>query len=365
MPRQNPKPRICIVHTGGKLGRIYEGNKTHPPHTKEDYRKIAPEIDSYDVTPVFLSDKMGANITREDWAAAARAIYDRRTEYDGFVVVHDMHGVEYTASALAYAFGRNLNFPVVLTGAQAEPRIVHGDARLNLLRACVTAAEPLAEVCIAVHNHVLRGCQSQQKSAERFSAFETQHFPPLADITETIDIYPHARLKLPNVDEINFRPHFSDGVLSLMLSPGLEPDAYRTSLERAKGVILETASAGNIPTEGRYSFRPFISDATQRGIPVVIASRFPVNYDTVPVQELHKRALSAGAMPSYDMTYPATLVKLMWVLSRVDDEINQRQVPEAKRLDRIKQWMRHNYAGEVGYPAFKRLKLEELGYGED
>lgn len=349
LTKQSAEKRICIVHAGGKLGQIYEGGEKHPPRTKSDYYKIAPEIPAYcDIDPVFLLDKSGDNITRKDWAGIARTIYGRRNEYHGFVVVHDTTGMDYTASALAYAFGPNLNFPVVLTGAQTEPSVVHGDARVNLLRACATAVEPLAEVCIAFRNHVFRGCRTQQKDASRFDAFESRWFPPLADITETIDINPLAKLQSPQVGEMDFRPYFSDGVMTVPLSPGLEPEFYEKLSAQPKGYILETSSAGNIPTEDRYSLEPFIQHATQRGIPVVLASRFPVNYDASGLYELHNRALSVGAIPAREISFPATAVKLCWVLSRVDEEIKQQKIPKAEKLDRIKEWMWRNYVGDVG-----------------
>jgi L-asparaginase len=78
----------------------------------------------------------------------------------------------YTASAVAFSLGEQLRFPVVFTGAQTTPDVLHGDARINLNRACRVALQSIPEVVIAIGTKVLRACRAQKIDDKDFEGFE-------------------------------------------------------------------------------------------------------------------------------------------------------------------------------------------------
>lgn len=203
------KPRICLIYTGGTIGMIGTKDGLRPPEDASDFLKIAPELEELvKIEFVPLLNKDSTNMNPSDWEKMARAVYERKDDgYNGFVIAHGTDTMHFSASALAFALGRNLNFPVVFTGAQTTPRVLHGDARINLVRACKVALESLAEVVVSFGDFVFRGCRAQKKDEKKFDAFESPAFPPLAYITETIDIPPIVRKKrVKVVGRLSFCP---------------------------------------------------------------------------------------------------------------------------------------------------------------
>jgi|GEM_PF-3127294 len=100
----------------------------------------------------------------------AQAIYERLDQgYRGFVIAHGTDTMDFSASALAFAFGDRLNLPIVFTGAQTTPEVVHGgdDARVNLLRAVKIACEDLRRWCSPSVNtsFAVAGCKRRVHDA--------------------------------------------------------------------------------------------------------------------------------------------------------------------------------------------------------
>ena len=48
------------------------------------------------------------------------------------------------------------------------------------------------------------------------------------------------------------------------------------------------------------------------------------------------------------MTSSCAVVKFRWVLSRVEEEIEEGKVKESERLSRVASWMQRRYVGELG-----------------
>ena len=53
-----------------------------------------------------------------------------------------------------------------------------------------------------------------------------------------------------------FKPHFETGVLEIELIPDLEAELVRPIIQigLCKGLILKSFGAGNVPTQGGFSF---------------------------------------------------------------------------------------------------------------
>jgi len=359
-------PRICLIYTGGTIGMIREtaadGSEILRParNPKEFLRhlkaeEVAGNIASIDLVP--LMNKDSTNVVPSDWTIMAKAVYERRDQgYDGFVIAHGTDTMHFSASALAFAFGDKLNFPIVFTGAQTTPDVPHGDARVNLLRALKVACEDIAEVVVSFGDYVFRGCRVQKKDERRFDAFESPAEFPLGYIAEEIvlsDFVRHKRKDASN--DIDFRPDFGDGIVQFSLIPGLKPEMLLPILEsdRCQGVVLQSFGAGNVPNEGKYSFKDFIRRAIELNKPVVIASQFPANSTLDSHYEPGVEAVNAGAIPTGNMTNAAATVKFRWVLHQVETEILAGRLPEMKKLASINAMMNTNFVNEVTLPKRK------------
>jgi L-asparaginase len=323
-----------------------------PPKDPEQFRMVAPELESlYDFEFVALMSKDSTNMTPNDWSAIAEAVYSRRHDgFDGFVIAHGTDTMHFSASAVAFALGKNLNFPVVFTGAQTIPGVPHGDARINLLRAFKACTTSLAEVVIAFGDYLFRGCRAQKKDERRFDAFESPAFFPLGNVTEEIILSPNTRLRKKDCGDIELRNTFASHIVQVSLIPGLEPILFEPVLHSGmcEGVILQSFGAGNVPNENGFSFSGFIAAATKRGIPVIITSQFPANATLHTKYKPGRDAVNVGAIPTANMTASCAAAKFRWVIAQVKELFSG---ADAKtRLNEVRRMMNTVYVGEMDVP---------------
>lgn len=326
------------------------GGTLRPPSDPNNFIAIAPELQSLaEIDFVPLMNKDSTNMNPGDWTKIATAIYEKRNDgFRGFVVAHGTDTMHFSSSAVAFALGANLNFPVVFTGAQTAPDIAHGDARVNLVRAFKVASMELAEVVICFGDYVFRGCRAQKKDERKFDAFESPAVFPVAYILEDIIPSPWAKKRSACPKEIDFKPDFASGIFQVSLIPGLEPDLLLPLLDnpKCKGIVLQSFGAGNVPSEPPYSLTEFIQDATNRGKPVLITSQFPANATLHTAYEPGRKAIMAGAIPTGNMTSACATAKFRWVLAQVEKEA----LGNGKKKERISQMMARAIIDELDEP---------------
>jgi lysophospholipase len=294
--------------------------------------------------------KDSTNMVPADWTRMAKAVHKRLNKgYHGFVIAHGTDTMHFSASALAFAFGPNLNVPIVFTGAQAIPAVPHGDARVNLLRAVQVASQNFSEVVVAFGDYILRGCRVQKKDEKRFDAFESPAEFPLGYITEEIILSSTVRRHTPDTKPIEFNPYFVDEIVQISLTPGLQPEVLEPILKnpRCKGIVLQSYGAGNVPNLGRYSFKRFIKTATKMGKPVVIASQFPANATLASNYEPGVQAIKAGAIPTGNMTNAAATVKFQWIMHKIENDPGYKALPSKAKLKLVLELMNKDYVGEI------------------
>jgi L-asparaginase len=325
-----------LIYTGGAIGlmRRDDGKRRHP-ESREDLLRIAPELDEivdFDFVP--LLNKDSANINHHDWTTMAKSVHERIDGgYDGFVLAHGTDTMHFSAAAMSFALGRDLPWPVVFTGAQTVPEVHHGDARINLIRACNMALENVGEVVISFGDYVFRGCRAQKKDEARFDAFESPSHPPLGVVTERILIHPTARRRQPSARP-ELRARFAGGILQVPLIPGMRPELLYPAVESldCRGVILQSFGAGSVPDEPPYSFMSFIARCVDLAKPVVITTAVTSRHAASPT--LHsalapgRAAISMGAIPTSNMTASCASVKFRWALAEAE---GQRDPIEAVR----------------------------------
>lgn len=322
-----------------------------PPDSADEFLEMAPELQSFvEVELVQLLHKDSTNITPGDWVAMANAIYERRNAFNGIVVAHGTDTMHFSSSAVAFALGLGLDFPVVFTGSQTIPSVPGGDARRNLVNACRVALTDLAEVVISFGDYVFRACRAQKKDEKRFDAFESPAYFPIAYITETIDVQPIAFTKSKKsskgIQPSDFQPFYESGILQIELIPGLEPELVSPMLEATlcKGIILKSFGAGNVPDEPLYSFIPLIEEAVhEKGIPVIITSQFPANSTMNTAYEPGVKAKDAGAIPTGNMTSAAAATKFRWVLALA----NRLKLDGHEKIKYVRKMMSHVFIGEM------------------
>lgn len=348
------KTHICLFNTGGTIGMVEHGNRMVPPQNEKEFLSIYPSLRNIaEIVFVQLNAKDGANIYPEDWSQIAKAIYDRRNDgYDGFVIACGTDTMAYTASAVAFALGQGLECPVVFVGSQAPHYVSHGDALVNLSRACMVASQKISEVVIVFGDSVLRAVRSEKLSDYHFQGFHSPTHKPLAIITEQIEIQQEALLKKNNPGRMECIAEFETQILQISQYPGFQPKWFDELLasKNIKGIIIESLGLGNLPTlpDSKYNMLNFIEKAVHKfEIPVIITSKYPIipefaNKYLPATAPLQKGAISAG-----NMTSSSALTKLMWLLPQIEKAIKNNDLKKHLKLEEIKKLMSYSFVGEV------------------
>jgi len=347
------KPTLCVLNTGGMIAseRRPDGIFGEPVDLAAFFDDFPEMQEIAHIDPVPLMGKDSTNMAPADWVSIARAIYERRNRgYKGFVVAHGTDTLPYTASAVAFALGPGLNFPVVFTSAQAPRHEVHGDARPNLLRACTIATKDIPEVLVAVDDQVFRAVRTEKKDDYRFDSFHSPTFPPLALIGAQLEIHWDRVRRVDESRGLECKATFSEGLFKFPIFPGLNPTILFPVLNQRelKGIIIETPGIGNVPTEGRLSLLPFIEAAVRdRSLPVLLVSQYPIQTSIAKIYAMATEPIKRGVIPALNMSAPAAVTKFMWVLPQIEQRIGTGEISEHDRVTEIKAYMGRNLVGEV------------------
>jgi L-asparaginase len=350
--------KICVINTGGTIGMVERGDKVVAPEDEHEFKAYFTSLNSIAEEVAFINlfePRDSINVFPYEWTTISEYIYKRRDDgFDGFVVAHGTDTMAFTASAVAFALGPQLRFPVVFTGAQTTPDVAYGDAHVNLYRACEVAKMDIPEVVISFGNYVYRAVRAQKKDDRRFDGFESPTYPPLAEITGEINVRRELLRDLPeDKKDIELQAEFEKSILIVPQFPGLEPGFFGHLLhdgnndQRCNGVIVQTLGAGNVTSEAPYSFIPFVERAYGLGIPIIVTSQYPPDPGTHTKYTPAQAPIKAGAIHAGNMTLAAAVTKFRWVLAKVLRQPDwQGMSPDKKRILVSKLMVEESVVGE-------------------
>ncbi len=299
-----------------------------PAKTAEELVAQAPllkEIDAQ-LDVIQLQNKDSTNLNPDDWQLLINKIAEIYANYDGFIITHGTDTMAHTATAVAFAFSRQLAKPVVFTGAQAPISELSTDARVNLERSMKVVLQAIDdrinEVMIVFSDKILRAVRAIKKSESSFDAFESPAFPNLAVITATEISFISAATRLSNAQllptKISPQSEFATNIMTIDTKPGLDPELVRevANSPHCAAIILRSYGAGIVPSEGPYSLIPVIEETVSAGKPVIVATKFVGGKAAKTMYETGQAAINAGACLAGDMTDVATDVKLAWLMGQ-------------------------------------------------
>lgn len=314
--------RILIIYTGGTIGMVQD-QKTGVlvPFDFTQIRQNVPEllrlnylIDVHSFVPAIDSSDMSPEI----WIELAQIIEKNYKEYDGFVILHGSDTMAFTASALSFML-QGLAKPIILTGSQLPIGEIRTDAKENLITALEIAASKnsngkanVPEVAIYFDYQLFRGNRAIKYDSEKFEAFQSPNYPILAEAGVNLEFFPNYILPAGDAN-FGIKTSFNSNIGVLKMYPGIPKLAVEAlTKSTVDALIIETFGAGNTPTTPW--FLECLKDAVDSGKIVIDISQCNSGTVALGKYETSRALKDLGVLSGYDMTFEATVTKLMFLL---------------------------------------------------
>lgn len=269
-------------------------------------------IHSFD--PLIDSSNMHPN----QWKILAELIEENYQEFDSFVILHGSDTMSYTASALSFML-KNLAKPVILTGSQLPIGEIRTDAKENLITALEIAATKskgkavVPEVCIYFDNQLFRGNRSIKYNTEKFEAFQSPNYPILAEAGVQLTFFHAAILPVPTIP-FYIQTKFDANIGVLKIYPGITEEVVKAvTKSKVKAIVLETFGSGNTATDAWFTAA--LAEAITDGKIIVDISQCNKGSVQLGMYETSNELQKMGVISGYDMTFEATVTKLMYLIA--------------------------------------------------
>lgn len=316
------KTAILVIYTGGTIGMIKDAttgalkpfNFDHIYDQMPILKSFQYQIDFASFDPLIDSSNMKPSF----WVKLAMLIEQHYEQYDGFVVLHGSDTMAYTASAISFML-ENLNKAVVFTGSQLPMGVIRTDGRENFLAAIEIAAAKddnvamVPEVSIFFENQLMRGNRTTKFNAERFNAFVSGNYPPLAEVGVHIRYHKQNILK-PNFKKLKVHTQLDFNVSILKLFPGISENVVCSTLNipGLKALILETFGSGNAPTDAWFINN--LETAIKKGLIVYNVTQCKSGSVEIGKYETSIDLGRIGVIGGFDITTESALAKLMYLI---------------------------------------------------
>ena len=285
---------------------------------KKDWLEQMPELKIIaDLEPVFVFTGKSADISPAVWLKLADEIYQRLDSAIGFIVLHGLDNLLYTASALSFLF-QSLNRPIIFTGGllgyQANKNL---EVRSNLINASQTITYQVPEVTLMFGNRLMRANQAIRLPDESLNIFEAPDNSILGRIDFSIRIY--NRLFFKTSGKVRLTKNLNSKIEIIQLSPLINLKNLSRQAADLNGLIINAGNYEHVPHDLLIVLEKVTGD-----LPVLIWS---------------KKITATAFMPKNiilinQLTWETAVTKFFLVLSQTDN------------LKKIKELMHKELAGE-------------------
>lgn len=344
--RQMPGlPNVALIYVGGTIGSKvdYKTGGVHmlikPGELLYEVPELA-EIANLEISNPFSIDS--ADISYHEWQVMAEQVESAFARgVRGVVITMGTDAMHYTSSALSFML-KDLNGPVIITGAQRSSDRGSSDAFFNLECAVkVAATSDIGEIMICMHRSssddmcmLTRGTRARKMHTSRRDAFRPINDKPIAFIDEKLNIKynteyskaverPHAKTRAitgfePAVALIQSHPNFDPEVIDFYTNKGY------------KGIIIQGTGLGNAPGSTSHKellWTGAIERAIEKGVVIGMTSQCLYGRVNSNVYRLLRLISGLGVVYCEDMTPETALVKLSWLLANHSVEEARRMLP--------------------------------------
>ena len=306
--------KILMITTGGTIACKQTENGLAPGLTPEDILSYIPSVRKIcEVQTLQACHLDSTNVTSAHWKLMVKTIEENYQNFDGFVICHGTDTLAYTAAALSYMI-QNSAKPIVITGAQKPINMDVTDAKTNLLDSFIYAADSGSRnVSIVFNGKVILGTRARKERTKSFNAFSSLNYPYTAVIQDGMLV--RYMEEPPYLGEVRFYYDMSENVCTLKLIPGMKPHILSYLFENYDCIVMESFGVGGIPQYLVQTFYAEMEKWADKEKCVVMTTQAANEGSHMTVYEVGKKVKQDfKLMEAYDMTFEATITKLMWIL---------------------------------------------------
>ena len=180
----NSAGKILLIATGGTIACRETGHGLTPVLDGEGLLRELPELSGVcGVEVLDLMQRDSTDITADDRMQMARAVWENRGAYDGFVIAHGTDTLACTAALLHHLLP-HIDRPVVVTGSMLPMGAEGSDAPGNLLDALRVAADGRCGVYAVLRGSILRGTNVLKVHSTALDAFVSANEPPAGRVAD-------------------------------------------------------------------------------------------------------------------------------------------------------------------------------------
>ncbi len=344
-------PKVAMIYTGGTIGSKidYKTGGVYMLIQPGELLSEVPELGEMANLEIrHLFSIASEDISYMEWQRMAKDVESAfKDGARGVVITMGTDAMHYTAAALSFML-KNLNGPVVITGAQRSSDRGSSDAFLNLACAVKIAAESdIAELGICMHDSssddrcaFIRGTKARKMHTSRRDAFRPINDRPIAYVDSRLNIRYNS-----DYNRIGARDGKTEAVMGfepkvalIKSHPNFDPGIIDAYVERGfKGIIIEGTGLGHVPASsvhGEYVWLDHLKRAIGKGVVVGMTSQCLYGRVHPDVYRNLRLVSNLGVVYCEDMTPETAYAKLCWLLGNHSAE-------EARRL------LNQNLAGEI------------------
>lgn len=310
---------ILMITTGGTIASTQTAHGLAPGMSAEDILSYIPAVNQIcRVHTMQVCNLDSTNVTPAHWRLLVETIEANYAAYDGFVICHGTDTLAYTAAALSYMI-QNSAKPIVITGAQKPIHMDVTDAKTNLLDSFLYAVDEESQnVSIVFDGKVIAGTRARKERAKSYHAFSSLNFPYMAVIQDGMLV---RYINEPPVEgDVRFYHDMRESVVTLKLIPGMQPEILSYLFAHYDCIVIESFGVGGIPQNLMPTFYEEMQKWASRGKFVVMTTQVANEGSHMTVYEVGKKVKrDFQLLEAYDMTFEATITKLMWLMGMDHD----------------------------------------------
>ena len=165
------------------------------------------------------------------------------------------------------------------------------------------------------NNKVILGTRARKVRAKSYNAFSSLNYPCPAVIQDgmLVRYIPEP----PVTGEVRFFYELAESVCTFKLTPGIKPEIFSYLFTQYDCVVIESFGVGGLPQNLVEAFYAEMEKWFSKGKFVVMTTQVQSEGSHMTVYEVGKKVKrDFDLIEAYDMTFEATITKLMWILGQ-------------------------------------------------